>query len=155
MIKTHKCFLLCECTRTVHMYTHCSCVRSPRVCIRTIRMRAMIRNTLPGWNQLSFVGKRLSLRLTVRRLWVLARTGWLKSFALLVIYFLSAATLFCIKKNPVSFHPWKESTDIGTEKSKKIRQRDWGSSPGPPVMRTSALTADLSRVKREGFINFD
>ena len=45
-------------------------------------------------------------------------------------------------------HRSKEGTDIGTEKRKKFRQRDWGLNPGPLVMRTSALTAELSRCNR-------
>ena len=55
-------------------------------------------------------------------------------------------------KKTFSFHPSKESTDIGTEKPKKFRQREWGSNPVPLVMRTSALTAELScrsQVKRD------
>ena len=49
---------------------------------------------------------------------------------------------------PFFFHRLKESTDIGTEKRKKFGQRDWGSNPGPLVMRASALAAELSRRSR-------
>ena len=58
------------------------------------------------------------------------------------------AYILPISNKPFSFHPSKESADIGTEKRKKFRQRAWGSNPEPLVMRTSALSADLSRRSR-------
>ena len=42
----------------------------------------------------------------------------------------------------------KESTDIRTEEGKKFRQRNWVSKPRPLVLRTSALTTELSRRSR-------
>ena len=43
------------------------------------------------------------------------------------------------------FHPSEESTDIGTKKQKRSRQRYYGRNPGPVGMRTSALTYELSQ----------
>ena len=43
----------------------------------------------------------------------------------------------------------KESTDIGTEERTKFRQCNWGSNPGPLLLRTSALTTELSPHSRE------
>ena len=50
----------------------------------------------------------------------------------------------CVSIEPFFFFCFsssKESTDIMSEKWKEVRERNWGSNPGPLVMHTSALTS--------------
>ena len=58
------------------------------------------------------------------------------------------------KHNRVSIKPFqhtsrrKKALTLGWRKE-KFRQRNWGSNPGPFILRASALTTELSRHSRE------